>query len=96
MLASITLELWETIKKDLGYNASGPEVFCAITQNQQLVNFSAVRALFQALKKMRLTDKPGQDVGTLGNKMEKMAHQISITVSTPIELSTLLATVFTY
>ena len=31
---AITLEIWETIEKYLGYNASGPEVFCDIIQNQ--------------------------------------------------------------
>ena len=51
LLESITLEIWDTIKKDLGYNATGPKVFCAIIQKQQLVNSSDVCTLVQASQK---------------------------------------------
>ena len=58
VLASIMLELWDTIEKDLGYDASIPEFFCAIIQKQQQVNSSAVRTLFRALQTIRLADEP--------------------------------------
>ena len=69
MLVSITLELWETIGKDFGCDASVPEVFCAIIQKQQQVNYYAVHTLAQDLQKMRLTDKHGQYIETFSNKM---------------------------
>ena len=43
---------------------------------------------------MRLTDEPGQDVETFGNKIAEMARQISGTGYAPIELYTLFATAF--
>ena len=76
------------------YNASGNEVFCSITQNQQQVKYSAICALVQALQKMRLTDEPGQDVEDFGNKMSEMAGRINVTGSATIELSTLVSTAF--
>ena len=48
---SITLDIWETIKKDLGHDASGSKVFYAIIQKQQQFNSSAVCMLVQALQK---------------------------------------------
>ena len=92
VLTSITLELSDTIRKYLGYNASGTEVLCAIIYNRQQVNSSAVHALAPALQNMRLMDKPGKDVETFSNKMAEMACQISGTGSARIDLSTLVAT----
>ena len=77
VLASIRIELWETNEKDLGYDASGPEVFFAIIQKQKQVNSSAICVLVQTLQKMRLTDESVKDVEDFGNKMAKMAHWIS-------------------
>ena len=51
VLTSITIEIWENIKKDLRYDASVSEVFCTIIQKQQQVNSSAVCALDQSLQK---------------------------------------------
>ena len=94
VLVSITLELWETIKKDPGYDASGPEFFCSIIQNQQRVNSSAICALIQALKTMRLTDKSIQDVETFSNNMAEMAGRIRGIGSNPIYMYTLVANFF--
>ena len=94
VLASITFELWENIEKYLEYDTSGPGIFCGIIQNQKQVNSSAVCALVQALKKMRLVDEPGQDVENFGNKMAEMARHIIIIGPAPNDLSTLVATVF--
>ena len=35
VLVSIKLDIWETIKKYLGYNASSPDFFCAVIQKKQ-------------------------------------------------------------
>ena len=94
MLASITLELWDTIKKYLGYNNSGTEVFYDIIQKQQQVNYFAVCALVQSLQKMRLTEETGKDIETSDNKMAEMARRICRTGSSIIELSTLVDTAF--
>ena len=51
VITSITIEMWDTIEKYLGYDASGSEVFFSIIQKQQQVNCSAVCALVQALEK---------------------------------------------
>ena len=40
VFVSITIDIWENIEKDLGYDASMPEVFYAINQNKQQVNSS--------------------------------------------------------
>ena len=95
VLGSITLKLWETIEKDLRYNTSRIEVFCAIVQKQQQVNSSVVCSLVQALQKIRLTDDTRNNIENFGNKMAKMDHQISGTESAPIDISTLVATAFT-
>ena len=56
VIAAIVLDICENIIKYLFYDASGPEVFCVIIQKNQHVNYFDVRAIFQALQKMRLTD----------------------------------------
>jgi hypothetical protein len=94
ILASIKIELWEAIEKDLGYDASGPEVFNAIVRKQQQVNSSSVRALVVTLSKMRLNDEPGQDVESFGNKVIEMSRRIEGTGSAPSDLSVLVATTF--
>ena len=94
MLASITLEFWETVEKYLRYDASYPKFFCSTIQNQQQVNYSAIFTFFQALQKIRLTDETGQDVETSGNIMDKMYRRFSGTVSPPIYLYTLIVTDF--
>ena len=82
------------IFKNIRYDASGPEVFCAITQNQKQVNTFTVCALVQAIQKMRLMDEPRQDVKLFGNKMDEMDRRICGTGYTPIDLYTLVATDF--
>ena len=77
LLVSIVLQLWETINKYLGYNASGTDILCAITQKHQQVNSFIVHVLVQALQTMRLTYKIRKDVEISGNKMAEMARWIS-------------------
>ena len=81
-------------KKNLGYGASGPEVFCTITQKQQHANSSSIRAIVQALQKTRLTYEPGQDVENFGNNMAKIACRTCRIGSAPIDLSTLFTTTY--
>ena len=94
MLASITLKFWDTIEKYLRYDASCPKVFCSTIQNHQQVNSSAICALFRAFKKIRLTDKLGQDVETFGNKMDEISRWFIGIGSAPIYLSTLIFIAF--
>jgi hypothetical protein len=42
ILNSVSLPLWETIEKDLGVDASGPEVFAAVVYKLQQVSSAAV------------------------------------------------------
>ena len=51
ILTSITLELWDTIENDIRYDASRPEVFCAIIHRHEHVNCYVVCDLFQSLQK---------------------------------------------
>ena len=96
VLASIILDLCETVEKYLRYDASVPEVFCAIIQKQQHVNSSVVFMLVQALQKMRPTDELGKDVEKFGNKISEMARFISGAGSAHIDISALLSTAFIY
>ena len=76
IMNSITLELWETIEKDLGADADGPEVFGTIISKLQQVNAASVRALVDKLKTMSLINEPGQNVDTFGDNVIVLCRRI--------------------
>jgi hypothetical protein len=66
ILNSVSLPLWETVEKDLGVDASGPEAFAAVVYKLQQVSSAAVRTLVDELKGLSLLKEPGQDVEIFG------------------------------
>jgi hypothetical protein len=94
ILASISIDLWEAIEKDLGYDVTGPKVFDVVVRKQQQVNASLVRALVVSLSKMMLSIEPAQDVEVFGNQITKVARPIEGTGSAHNDISVLLATAF--
>jgi hypothetical protein len=79
---------------NLGYDATGPEVFNAVVQKQQQFNASLLRALVLSLSKIKLSIEPAQDVEAFGNQIREMARQIEGTGLVPNDLSLLVATAF--
>jgi hypothetical protein len=59
ILNSVTLPLWETVKKDLGVDASGPKAFVAVVYKLQQVSSATVWALVDGLKGLSLLREPG-------------------------------------
>jgi hypothetical protein len=77
ILSSITLALWETAKKDLGVDASGPEAFASVISKLQQVNLAAIRSLVNnELKSLSLIKEPGQDMEIFGGRVIELCRHI--------------------
>ena len=63
-------------KKDLGYDATGSEIFLAATHQLQLTNASSIRTLVDKLKGLKIADEPGQDVDEFAKKVAEIATRI--------------------
>jgi hypothetical protein len=94
ILNSVSLPLWETVEKDLGVDASGPEAFAAVVYKLQQVSSAAVRALVDELKGLSLLKEPGQDVEIFGGRVVELCRRISGTGSAPADLVVLAAGTF--
>jgi hypothetical protein len=94
ILNSVSLPLWETVEKDLGVDASGPEAFAAVVYKLQQVSSATVRALVNELKALSLLKEPGQDVELFGGRVVKLCRRISGTGSAPADLVVLAAGTF--
>jgi hypothetical protein len=94
ILNSVTLPLWETVEKDLGVDASGPEAFAAVVYKLQQVSSAAVRTLVDELKGLSLIKEPGQDVEIFGGRVVELCRRISGTGSAPSDLVVLAAATF--
>jgi hypothetical protein len=68
ILNSVTLPLWETVKKDLNVDASGPKAFAAVVYKLQQVSSPAVCTLVDELKNLSLLKERRQDVEIFGGK----------------------------
>jgi hypothetical protein len=69
ILNSVTFALWETVKKDLGVDASGPEAFTTVVYKLQQVGSAAVHALVDKQKDLSLLKEPGQDAEIFGGRV---------------------------
>ena len=94
ILNSVSLPLWETVEKDLGVDASGPEAFAAVVYKLQQVSSAAVRTLVDELKALSLLREPGQDVEIFGGRVVELCRRISGTGSAPSDLVVLAAGTF--
>ena len=96
LLASIDLELWSRIEKDLplGGDVTGPEVLSVIVLHLQQINSSSVRQLVRELEKLKLKDEPGQNVLTFGDKILEVARRIDGTGMAPKDLTLVVASRF--
>ena len=94
IMASVTLELWEGLKKTLGTDPTGPEYFFAGIGNLQQANSAASRTLVEELKGMSLIKKPGQDVNVFGDRVVELCRRISGVGAEPEDLSVIAATTF--
>jgi hypothetical protein len=94
ILNSVLLPLWETVEKDLGVDASGPEAFAVVVYKLQQVSSAAVCALVDELKDLSLIKEPRQDVKIFGGHVIELRCCISGTGSTPGDLVVLAAATF--
>jgi hypothetical protein len=94
ILSSITLALWETVEKDLGVDASGPEAFASVISKLQQVNSAAIRSLVDELKGLSLIKEPGQDVEIFGGRVIELCRRITGTGLAPTDLGVLAAATF--
>ena len=94
IMQSISLELWETIKKDLDCNPSGPEAFAAVVYKLQEVNLDAVCLLIEEIQALKLINEPGQDVNIFGGQVIELCRRISSTGFAPDDIGVLAATCF--
>jgi hypothetical protein len=94
VLNSVSLSLWETVEKDLGVDASGPEAFAAVVYKLQQVSSAAVRHLVDELNGLSLLKEPGQDVEIFGGRVVELCRRITGTGSAPADLVVLAAGTF--
>jgi hypothetical protein len=59
IMNSISLDLWETIEKEVGVGASGPMTYAAVICKIQHVTSSAICSLVEKLRNMHLLQEPG-------------------------------------
>ena len=96
LLASIDLELWSRIEKDLplGGDVTGPEVLSVIVLHLQQINSASVRQLVRELEKLKLKNEPGQNVLSFGDKVLEIARRIDGTGMAPKDLTLVVASRF--
>jgi hypothetical protein len=90
----ITLDLWKTIEKDVGIGPNGPATYAAVIAKVQQVSASAIRTMVNWLKDMSLIKEPGQDVETFGSKIVEMARRITGSGAAPSDLTSIVAGCF--
>ena len=73
---SISLELWKSIEKGTGYEASGPQIFAAVIDKLQQVTDAAIRVMVENLRKMKLKEEPAQNCESFKDKIYDIAQQI--------------------
>lgn len=91
---SITLQLWETMERALGLEATGPEVFAWIVNKLQQSSASSVRAKVKELTDMNLKSQPGQNVEVFGDRLIDLCRRIEGTGGAPRDLASLVAVTF--
>ena len=91
---SISLELWETIEKDLGCIPSGPEAFASVVYKLQQVNSTTVFLLVKELQYLKLVNEPVQDIDMFGVRVIELCRPISGTGFGSDDLGVLAATCF--
>jgi hypothetical protein len=94
IMNSISLDLWETIEKDVGVGANGPVTYAAVISKIQQVSASSVRSLVDKLKKMHLLQEPGQDVEIFGSRVIEMTRRIQGSGLAPTDLTSIVASCF--
>ena len=85
----ISLEIWQTIEKDIGFNPSVPEAFAAVVYKLQQVNSAAICMLVEELHFLNLINEPGQDADIFGVQVIKLCRRISGTGFGPDDLGIL-------
>ena len=82
------------IENDVGYGATGPEVFFAALEKMQQINDAAVRKMVDELKRMRLRDEPAQNCDTFSKKLHDLVERIEGSGNPPNDLVSLVAGTF--
>ena len=88
---SVSLELWDTVQKDLPINAFGPQILYQIITSHQMVSASAIRSLVKTLEHMQLKTEPGENVLTFSDKIFDTASRIEGSGQAPRDLSVIVA-----
>jgi hypothetical protein len=94
IMNSISLDLWETVEKDVGVGSNGPVTCAAVISKIQQVSASSVRALVDNLKKMHLLQEPGQDIEAFGSKVIERTRRITGSGLAPTDLTSIVAGCF--
>ena len=91
---SISLELWKSIEKGTGYEASGPQIFAAVIDKLQQVTDAAIRVMVENLRKMKLKEEPAQNCESFKDKIYDIAQRIEGSGRAPNDLTSLVAETF--
>ena len=92
---SISLDLWETVEKDVGVGTDGTVTWCAAVISMiQQVSASSVRSLAKKLKKSCLLQEPGQDVELFGSKAVEITRHAQGSGLAPTDFNSFVAGCF--
>ena len=88
---STSLELWWSIEKGTGYEASGPEFFTAVMDKLQKVTDAKVYVMVERLREMKLKEEHAQDCERFKDKVSDIYQQTEGSGKAPNDLTSLVA-----
>ena len=91
---SIKSDLWTKIERSLPEKATGPELLYRIIHEHQAQGATVLRNLEDTLRKLKLSQEPGEDVISHSNKVTEVARRIVGSGSPPKDLNLLVANTF--
>ena len=72
MINSISQYLWQCIEKEVGYSATGPEIFVSVVEKTQQISDASLRIMVEKLRELKLKNEPAQDCDTFAIKIHAL------------------------
>ena len=91
---SIKTDLWTKIERTLPDKITGPALLFRIIREHQAQGATVLRNLEDKLRKLKLSEEPGDDVITHSNKVTEIACRIVGSRSAPRNLNLLVANTY--
>ena len=88
---SISLDVWESIEKDVGVGANGSATHAAVILKIQQLRSSVIHNLFYEIGKMSLIKELGQEAETFGYQLIEKNHCIFGSGSDPNDITSIVA-----